>query len=190
MRFDRELYMVLCSVRELAERAAQGGSLGGAYDSPSAEEGRVLHKLLKDSQGEGFVAEYPISADFKSGSITYRISGRADCVLEADVPIVCEFKTVTHSAFERASSRLGRAQVTVYAALYAISKGAKRVIARLVIATPDGEKIKNSDRTYTADELVIALHALISKIAPLAHNEVEALQNIHPLQKQMVWLQK
>lgn len=181
MRFDRELNMILISVRELAERASQGGSLGsGASDSPTSEDGKTLHKLLADSQGEGFRSERPISADFESGRLTYRISGRADGVVEGEIPIVLEFKTVTHSTFERASSRLGRAQVTIYAALYAIAHGAKKVTARLVIATPDGEKIKNSDRTYTADELLIALHAFISKIAPLAYNEADSINKTHP----------
>ncbi|MBQ1195602.1 MAG: hypothetical protein IIX44_05085, partial [Clostridia bacterium] len=173
--------MVVITVRELAERASQGGSLGsGVPDSPTAEEGRTLHKLLADSQGEGFKAEFPISADFESGRLTYRISGRADGFVDGEIPIVSEFKTVTHSAFERASSRLGRAQVTIYAALYALSHSVKKVTARLVIATPDGEKIKNSDRTYTADELMISLHALISKIAPLAYNEADSVKKTHP----------
>ena len=88
MRFDRELNMVLISVRELAERAAQGGSLGGASDSPTSEEGRALHKLLAESQGAGFRAEYPLSADIESGSLTYRVSGRADGVIEGNVPVV------------------------------------------------------------------------------------------------------
>lgn len=180
MRFDRELNMILISARELAERAVQGGNLGGASDSPTSEEGRALHKILAESQGEHFRAEYPISADFESGSLTYRISGRADGVVEAATPIVLEFKTVTHSAFERASSKLGRAQVTIYAALYALSHGAKRVTARLVIATPDGEKVKNSDRTFTADELCISLHGLLSSVAPLAYNEADSLCKVHP----------
>lgn len=181
MRFDSELNMVVITVRELAERASQGGSLGsGVPDSPTAEEGRTLHKLLADSQGEGFKAEFPISADFESGRLTYRISGRTDGFVDGEIPIVSEFKTVTHSAFERASSRLGRAQVTIYAALYALSHSVKKVTARLVIATPDGEKIKNSDRTYTVDELIISLHTLISKIAPLAYNEADSVKKTHP----------
>ena len=181
MRFDSELNMVLITVRELAERASQGGNLGGgAVDSVTSEEGKALHKLLADAQGESFRAEYPLAADFTSGGVTYRISGRADGVIEGEVPVVEEFKTVTHSAFERASSKLGRAQVTVYAALYALSHSAKKVTARLVIATPDGEKVKNSDRTYTADELTVALHAFLSKLAPNASNEAEAMKKIHP----------
>ncbi len=181
VRFDSELNMVVISVRELAERVSQGGSLGaGVTDSPTAEEGRTLHKLLSESQGEGFKPEFPLSFDFESGRLIYRISGRADGVVEGSIPIVSEFKTVTHSAFERASSRLGRAQVTIYAALYALSRNVKKVTARLVIATPDGEKIKNSDRTYTVDELMISLHALISKIAPLAYNEADSVKKTHP----------
>lgn len=180
MRFDCELNMVLISARELAERAAQGGNLGGASDSPTSEEGRGLHKLLAESQGERFRAECPLSADIESGSLVYRISGRADGVIEGEIPILLEFKTVTHSAFERASSRLGRAQVTIYAALYALSHDSKKVTARLVIATPDGEKVKNSDRTYTVDELRIALHGLLTSVAPLAYNEADSLCKVHP----------
>lgn len=180
VRFDRELNMILISARELAERAAQGGNLGGASDSPTSEEGRVLHKFLAESQGERFRAEYPLSADIESGSLVYRISGRADGIIEGEVPVLLEFKTVTHSAFERASSRLGRAQVTIYAALYALSHDSKKVTARLVIATPDGEKVKNSDRTYTVDELRIALHGLLTSVAPLAYNEADSLCKVHP----------
>lgn len=180
MRFDCELNMVLISARELAERAAQGGNLGGASDSPTSEEGRGLHKLLAESQGERFRAECPLSADIESGSLVYRISGRADGIIEGEVPVLLEFKTVTHSAFERASSRLGRAQVTIYAALYALSHDSKKVTARLVIATPDGEKVKNSDRTYTVDELRIALHGLLTSVAPLAYNEADSLCKVHP----------
>ena len=172
--------MVLISARELAERAAQGGNLGGASDSPTSEEGRGLHKLLAESQGERFRAECPLSADIESGSLVYRISGRADGIIEGEVPVLLEFKTVTHSAFERASSRLGRAQVTIYAALYALSHDSKKVTARLVIATPDGEKVKNSDRTYTVDELRIALHGLLTSVAPLAYNEADSLCKVHP----------
>ena len=180
MRFDRELNMILIPARELAERAAQGGNLGGSSDSPTSEEGRALHKLLAESQGGQSRAEYPLSADIESGSLVYRISGRADGVIEGEIPIVLEFKTVTHSAFERASSKLGRAQVTIYAALYALSHNSKKVTARLLIATPDGEKVKNSDRTYTVDELRIALHGFLTSVAPLAHNEADSLCKVHP----------
>ncbi len=171
----------MISARELADAVSRSGDLGaGGGDSVTSEEGRELHKLLASSQGEGFRAEVPISADFESGNIIYRISGRADGVTEGDVPIVTEFKTVTHSAFERASSRLGRAQVMIYAACLAVSGKYPKVMTRLVIATPDGEKIKNADRVYTADELELALHAFIAKVAPRAQNEVDAISRVHP----------
>ncbi len=180
VRFDSELNMILISARELAERASQTGNLGSSGDSPTSDEGRALHKSLAALQGEGFEAEVPISADFTSGSVTYRISGRADGVTEGDIPIVTEFKTVTHSAFERASSRLGRAQVMIYAACLALSGTYPKVMTRLVIATPDGEKVKNVDRVYTSDELALALHAFLSKVAPRAHSEVDAVGRVHP----------
>ncbi|MBQ4140135.1 MAG: ATP-dependent DNA helicase [Clostridia bacterium] len=180
MRFDSELNMILISARELADRTSQSGNLGGGGESPTSEEGRILHKALASMQGDGFRAEVPISADFVSGNITYRISGRADGVTEGDVPIVTEFKTVTHSAFERASSRLGRAQVMIYAACLALSRGFPKVTARLVIATPDGENVKNSDRVYTSEELELALHAFIAKVASRARNEVDAARQVHP----------
>ena len=172
--------MILISARELADRTSQSGNLGGGGESPTSEEGRILHKALASMQGDGFRAEVPISADFVSGNITYRISGRADGVTEGDVPIVTEFKTVTHSAFERASSRLGRAQVMIYAACLALSRGFPKVTARLVIATPDGENVKNSDRVYTSEELELALHAFIAKVASRARNEVDAARQVHP----------
>ena len=180
MRFDSELNMILISARELADRTSQSGNLGGGGESPTSEEGRILHKALASMQGDGFRAEVPISADFVSGNITYRISGRADGVTEGDVPIVTEFKTVTHSAFERASSRLGRAQVMIYAACLALSRGFPKVKTRLVIATPDGENVKNSDRVYTSEELELALHAFIAKVASRAQNEVDAARQVHP----------
>jgi len=180
VRFDSELNMILISARELADRTSQSGNLGGGGESPTSEEGRILHKALASMQGDGFRAEVPISADFVSGNITYRISGRADGVTEGDVPIVTEFKTVTHSAFERASSRLGRAQVMIYAACLALSRGFPKVKTRLVIATPDGENVKNSDRVYTSEELELALHAFIAKVASRAQNEVDAARQVHP----------
>lgn len=181
MRFDRELNMILISARELADLSSRGGSLGGGSgDSATSAEGRELHKLLAAAQGEGFKAEVPISADFRSGNITYRISGRADGVREGDVPTVVEFKTVTHSAFPRASSRLGRAQIMIYAACLAISKNYERVATSLVISTPDGEQVKSSERIYTVGELELALHAFISKIAPRAANESESMLKTHP----------
>ena len=181
MRFDRELNMMLISARELAELSSRGGSLGGgAGDSATSEEGRELHKMLAAAQGEGFKAEIPISADFRSGSVTYRISGRADGVRDGEVPTVVEFKTVTHSAFDRASSRLGRAQLMIYAACLAISKNCEKVATSLVISTPDGEKVKSSDRVYTSDELELALHAFISKIAPRAASESQSMCQTHP----------
>ena len=181
MRFDRELNMMLISVRELAELSSRGGSLGGgAGDSATSEEGRELHKMLAAAQGEGFKAEIPISADFRSGSVTYRISGRADGVRDGEVPTVVEFKTVTHSAFDRASSRLGRAQLMIYAACLAISKNYEKVATSLVISTPDGEKVKSSERIYTSDELELALHAFISKIAPRAASESQSMCKTHP----------
>ena len=181
VRFDRELNMTVISVRELAELASRGSSLGAASgDSPTSEEGRELHRLLAAAQGEGFVSEVPISADFKSGSITYRISGRADGVTEGEIPRVTEFKTVTHSGFEKAFSRLGRAQLMIYAACLAISEGYSRVATNLVVATPDGEKVKNSERVYTADELELALHAFLSRVAPRASSEADAMRSVHP----------
>ena len=181
MRFDRELNMILISARELADLSSRGGNLGGGSgDSATSEEGRKLHKLLADAQGESFKAEVPISADFRSGNVTYRISGRADGVRDGEVPTVVEFKTVSHSAFERASSRLGRAQLMIYAACLAISKNYGRVATSLVIATPDGEKVKTSDRVFTAEELELALHAFISKIAVRASSEAESMSKTHP----------
>ena len=180
MRFDSELNMILISARELADRASQSGNLSGGGESLTSEEGMALHKALASLQGDGFRAEVPISADLQSGNITYRISGRADGVIEGDVPTVVEFKTVTHSAFERASSRLGRAQVMIYAAALALSGGYPKVVTRLVIATPDGEKVKNAERVYTSDELELALHAFIAKVASRARSEVDAARQVHP----------
>ena len=180
MRFDRELNMILISARELAELSQKGGSLGGSGEGVSSEEGRELHKLLASAQGENFKSEVPISADFRSGSITYRISGRADGIKDGEIPTVTEFKTVTHSAFERAFSRLGKAQLMIYAACLAISKKYPRVATSLVVATPDGEKVKSSDRVYTADELELALHAFIARIAPRAASEAESMGKVHP----------
>lgn len=180
MRFDSELNMILISARELADRASQSGNLSGGGESPTSEEGMALHKSLASLQGDGFRAEVPISADLQSGNITYRISGRADGVIEGDVPTVVEFKTVTHSAFEKASSRLGRAQVMIYAAALALSGGYPKVVTRLVIATPDGEKVKNAERVYTSDELELALHAFIAKVASRARSEVDAARQVHP----------
>lgn len=181
MQFDRELNIVSISVRELADRASQSGNLsGGGSDSPTSAEGIALHKMLCEMQGENFRAEVPISAEFVSGNLRYRITGRADGVTEGEIPTVTEFKTVTHSTFERANSRLGRAQIMIYAALWSISKSCPSVRTRLVIATPDGEKIKNADRVYTADELELALHAFIAKVAPLARSESDSLCRVHP----------
>lgn len=181
MRFDRELNMILISARELAEMSSQSGNLsGGAVEAPTSEEGRRLHKMLASMQGELFKSEISVSADFRCGSIDYRISGRADGIIYADIPIVTEFKTVTHSAFEKASSRLGRAQVMIYAACFCISEGFSKIITRLVIATPDGDKVKNIDRVYTSDELELALSAFLSKITRRAQCEVDAFKQIHP----------
>ncbi len=181
MQFDRELNMVTISVRELADRASQGGNLGGTgLDSPTSAEGLALHKALRSMQGDDFRAEVPISAEFISGELKYLISGRADGVAGGEVPTVTEFKTVTHSAFERANSRLGQAQVMIYAACLAISGNFSKVKTRLVVATPDCEKVKNIDKIYTSDELELALHAFIAKIAPRAYNEADSLKKVHP----------
>ena len=181
MRYDGKLNMILISARELAELSGRASSLGGgAGESPSSEEGRALHKLLAQTRGNGFRAEVPISADIVSGGIAYRISGRADGVTDGEPPKVTEFKTVTHSGFEKAFSRLGRAQLMIYAACLAISGGHSRVTTELVVATPDGEKVKSSERVYTSDELELALHAFISRIAPRAAAETEAMRSVHP----------
>jgi hypothetical protein len=46
VRYDKELNMILISVRELAELASRGSSLGATGDTPTSEEGRALHKQL------------------------------------------------------------------------------------------------------------------------------------------------
>ncbi len=178
MIYDRQLNRVLLSVRELAGRVSPSQS--GAADAPTSEEGRALHRLLRSSQGDGFVPEVPLSCDFESGGIVYRLTGRADGVTEGDIPTVTEFKTVTHSAFERASSNLGRTQLMTYAAMLSFTRGCPRVATRLVIATPDGERIKNRDRVFTAEELEISLHAFLSKVADRARSEIESLDRVHP----------
>ncbi len=178
VQYDRKLNIVLISVRELAERVSPLAV--GAGDFPTSEEGRALHKLLQSKQGEGFVPEVPLSADFTSGEVTYRITGRADGICEGEIPIVTEFKTVTHSAFERASSRLGRTQLVTYAALLALCRGCPKVATRLVIATPDGEKVKDREQVFTAEELEISLHAFLSKVADRARAEIDSLDRVHP----------
>ncbi|MGM9641807.1 MAG: ATP-dependent DNA helicase [Eubacteriales bacterium] len=178
MIYDRQSNTVMLSVRELAERVSPCAV--GTGDFPSSEEGRALHKLLGSKQGSNFAAEVALGADFTSGGITYRISGRADGIAEGEIPTVVEFKTVTHSAFDNASSRLGRTQLMTYAALLALTRGCASVATRLVIATPDGEKIKNREQTFTKEDLEIALHAFLAKVADHAQNEVDALSRIHP----------
>lgn len=181
MRFNSQLNILEITARELAELIAQSGDLGRAsVESVSAGEGMEAHKLLAASQGEAFTPEVPLVADYECGGIVYRITGRADGVIDGNIPVAVEFKTVSHSAFERAASSVGRSQVMIYAALLVLMRKTERVGTRLVISTPNGEKTKNSDRIYTADEILLALSAFLSRVASRAQNEVDSMRRVHP----------
>lgn len=180
MRFDGKLNMILISARELAERAMQTGDLGASAAIQGTEADAALRLTLAPKHGGELQADVPICADITCGEISYRILCRAEAVSHGEPPVVTEFKVVSRAAFEHATSRLSRAHIMICAACLALSEGHASVLTRYVIATAEGDKLKNADRLFTADELELALRAFISRLADRARSEVEASLHIHP----------
>ncbi len=183
MQYDNNALGVRLSVRELAAAATKSGGLASSFrENVTAEDGREAHRRLASLEGEGFQSEVSVSATFESGGVRYIISGRADGVLtEKDGTLtVVEYKTVTHSAFDRAHKSAYTAQLMIYAALLCIERDLTEIVTRLTISVADLSRTRNVERKRTREELELALHAFIAKISQKAQNEVLAVRDVHP----------
>ncbi|MCP1328408.1 DEAD/DEAH box helicase, partial [Halomonas sp. 707D4] len=139
------------AVRALCEFTARRGDLDYRFTpAPSAQEGIAGHALVASRRGEGYLAEFSLSAPFEGLNVT----GRADGY---DPAANCLEEVKTHrgdlSRMAENQRALHWAQVKVYGALLCAERALPRVTLSLVYFEIASQKETRLSETFEAFEL-------------------------------------
>jgi DNA excision repair protein ERCC-2 len=134
------------SIRSLAERLFQEGSLGEAVPAGRAASlGREAHARLQSRGIEGYRAEVELSRSFQGSHVRLEVSGRADGIYEAEGRIhVEEIKSTALDPAGLAADWQPAhvAQLGLYAWLHALDQGLDEICLDLVYIRRGSGEIK------------------------------------------------
>ena len=161
------------SVRELAERAARAGDLGGGFGSRSdAYEAIKRHQALQAARGPDYRREVPVSLTLETDLLVVKLGGRIDGVLTGPGrPVIEEIKTVTGDPedFRHNPDPRHLAQARTYAWLYCLENGLEEAAVRLTYCRLGGGRLVEVEEILTRAELEAHFNALMTRYLAWAH---------------------
>lgn len=172
------------SVRELVEWTLRSGDLifefGSGGLTRSLEGIRGHQKLQKSRPPENYEKEISVSHHTERELFSLTVSGRIDGIYRLpEAVIVEEIKTTNRDleAFAREENRIHRAQVKVYAYIYARQHDLEEVTTRLTYFHLESEDIVELDRHYQRKELETFFRELVDQYLDWA-STIEEWQNL------------
>lgn len=188
MKYDVESCAFTAGVREICALAFLSGSLDNRRRGERQTDPLSIHTALQRSRGEGYRREYPLQNTTKYGDIYYQISGRADGVTEHNGGLLVEeIKVVGGYEMGLPPNRRDTAQLMCYAYFLTIEKDIEYIDTRLTYFEPEGEKERNFDRRFSADELRVFYIDLLSRIEHRAMLEKHRAEEALPSMKNAVF---
>jgi DNA excision repair protein ERCC-2 len=129
------------SVRGLAEMVWRRGDIHARYDvNTRPEEGIAVQRRLQTDRSAGYCREVVVSHRWQTAEHSFLLSGRVDgCDLDADVPLIEEFKTtrIDPKELHACAGSVHLAQVKLYAAMLCEEHPAPFWDVRVIYAHPD-----------------------------------------------------
>lgn len=163
------------SVRELIAFVMRRGSL----DRPSVSftrlrQGTALHKMVQSQAPEGYIAEVPLSLDIPIGDITFRLTGRADGIIDlGNTAVLDEIKSTARNLASVSLSDYPEytAQAECYAYMYAMLKGYSRATVRITFVSTETHECEYHDTVRSIDELRGRVMGLLTEYMRFAELE-------------------
>ncbi len=151
------------SVRGLVEFVYQSGDLDSRFQGKGKmAEGIRTHQKIQKSQGDGYIAEVPLSKsisltpDDGDDPITLIISGRADGILTTSEGVtVDEIKgtSVFLEKIEEDTYPVHWAQAKIYGAIYSENESLSEITIQLTYADFESGAVKRIKRLYSSADL-------------------------------------
>jgi len=166
--------LVSLSVRGLVEHVFRGGSLDAGFRSTGTlAEGTIAHQKIQRRYGEHDRKEVYLSAEIPCGDLLFAVDGRCDGLLtdENGGITIDEIKSTAReigTMTEAESSPVHWAQAKLYAYMYALESGVRRLRVRLTYVHKDTEEEKRFEREADFDELRRYAEAVVEAYAPYA----------------------
>ncbi|RED58037.1 helicase C-terminal domain-containing protein [Cohnella lupini] len=165
---------VALSVRGLVEYAFLSGSIDSGFRSMSTlAEGTKAHQKIQKQYGEQDRKEVYLSAEIPHEDLLFVVDGRCDGLLigEDGGITIDEIKSTARDVgamTEEESYPVHWAQAYVYAYMYALESGARRLRVRLTYVQVDTEEQRRFEREVTMEELVPYVERVVERYAPYA----------------------
>ncbi|WP_342780045.1 hypothetical protein [Cohnella terricola] len=166
--------LVSLSVRGLVEHVYCSGSLDAGFRATSSlAEGTKAHQRIQRRYGEQDRKEVYLSAEIPCGDLLFAIDGRCDGLLtdEGGGITIDEIKSTAReigAMTETDSSPVHWAQANLYAYMYALESGVRRLRVRLTYVQKDTEEEKRFEQEAEFDELRRYAEGVVEAYAPYA----------------------
>ena len=163
-------FIVRMSVRAVVETTLHESDLSTAAGAAKRmREGAAAHRARQSGALEldaTYRAETALSADFASGGLILRVSGRADGIFSRPdgVQVIEEIKL---GSVSNALIPAHRAQAAMYGHMLCAKEGLRQAALRVLYVDTQGNKLVSYDETLTAAELE---EAFVSLCLPAAEN--------------------
>lgn len=147
------------SVRALVEFILREGDIDNrrTHSTENAmQEGGRLHRKIQKSMGSEYHSEVPLSYAYEaeSGDLEIVVSGRADGIIEGEIPTIDEIKG-TYKRLDRLDEPIGvhLAQAKCYAFIYAHDNNLDDINVRMTYVNMETEDIRYFEYSYTFAEI-------------------------------------
>nr|MBC8385629.1 DEAD/DEAH box helicase [Candidatus Cloacimonadota bacterium] len=160
--------IIKISVGELAEYAFQSGDLNLEVFTSSnrAVSGIRVHQKIQRSRPEEYQKEVFISRQFETENFIVEINGRIDGIFVfPDKTIIEEIKTTERKLeyYQNNENPVHRAQVNIYAYLYAIANDLKEIETHLTYYRLETKEIREFTKIFSKNELEDFFNLLFDK---------------------------
>ena len=149
------------SVHELVDFVLRSGNLDTrSFNAQTMQEGTRIHNIYQQKQGPNYIKEYPLKGIFSYEDKIILLNGRADGIIEEEVPIIEEIKSsnMNLDKFYEENSKWHLGQAKCYAYLYALEKNIKEITIRLTYISQIDFSIVKKDFNFNIDELFNEIH--------------------------------
>lgn len=170
MKYDLERAVVCISVRELCSLAYLRGNLdlrigkSKPFSPERAAIGSAIHRRLQKEAGIRYEAEFPLTHTAFYRGISFEVSGRADGVIRAELPLVDEIKSVSGKAFELPPTDVHKAQLRCYAYMLCRQLDVSQIQTRLTYVRLEDEAAKSLTEVCTEESLRSFFEGLLERI--------------------------
>ncbi len=172
--------VVNISVRELIAFVMRRGSLDRPVVSfARLRQGTALHKMVQSQAPEGYMPEVPLSLDIPLGDVTFRLSGRADGIIDiGNTAVLDEIKSTSRNLASVSPSDYPEytAQAECYAYIYAALKGYSKMTVRITFVSTDTHECEYHDNVLTINELRGRVVGLLTEYMRFAKLESEGFE--------------